>query len=61
MGGGGVWRSRDSSWRCRACREVRWGVRVVVGEVMALEVGSIWRGRRVNVSSIVVVGGGGAV
>ncbi len=35
---------------------MRWGVRVGRGVVIALEVGSIWRGRRVNVSSIVGVG-----
>ncbi len=35
---------------------MRWGVRVGRGVVIALEVGSMWRGRRVNVSSIVGVG-----
>lgn len=55
VGAGGTWWSRGRSWRWREWRVVRWRVRVGVGEIMALEVGSIWRGRRVNVSSIVVV------
>lgn len=38
--------------RWRVLRAVRSGVRVGVGEERDLEAGSIWMGRRVNVSSI---------
>lgn len=46
--------------RWRALRAARSGVRRGVGEERDLLAGSIWMGRRVNVSSIVEVGGGWA-
>ncbi len=56
VGGGGVWWSRGRRARWRVWRVARWGERVGRGVVIALEVGSRLRGRRVNVSSI--FGGG---
>ena len=54
-GGGGVWFVWERRARCSVWRVVRDESRVLSGEEMAFEVGSICRGRRVNVSSIVVV------
>lgn len=52
MGGGGICAGSGSRVRCRVCRVVRSEARDAVGEEMALEVGSMVRGRRVKVSSI---------
>ncbi len=52
-GAGGIWEGRARRARWRAWRVVRGGSSDDVGEVMDLVAGSIWRGRRVNVSSIV--------
>ena len=58
VGGGGIWAGRARMARWRALRVVRWGVRdgSAVGEERDLLLGSMWMGRRVKVSSIVVWG-----
>ena len=62
-GGGTEWGvSRVRSERCVALRRassVAMGALLREGQDMALLVGSRWRGRRVNVSSMAAGGGGG--
>lgn len=57
VGGGGIWLGRERMARWRALRAVRSEERGAVGEERDLLAGSIWMGRRVNVSSIVGRGG----
>lgn len=63
VGGGGVVLGRERRVRCRVLSEIRALVRLSslgsVGAEMALDCGSMVRGRRVNVWSIVVAVVGG--
>ena len=52
VGAGGIWLGRARMARWRVLRAVRSGEREEVGDERDLEAGSIWMGRRVNVSSI---------
>lgn len=58
IGGGGTGDSRLLKAVCRSLREVSSSRRAREGwvEEIALEVGSMWRGRRVNVSASILNG-----